>query len=437
MKKIFLIFLLLPVFLHAQRIADGTSMQQITTNPQAFVSPGSASFFALSPAASAAQTITYSFLNTTAASDGITVPTPWEGSVDGGSTWHSAFSGLSNCVGCTMLVRIAASTTVGPYGPLNLAFTSTTGGFTGANCALSGTVGSVSASPTSITGLNGVSGTAGATQTVTVTFSNATVVATAPSKTEISSNGGSSYGPTQTFSTGSPLALLIRVAASASTGSVSGNLNLTPDAGVDNVNVSVAGTVSPSSAKDSMRVQIYITATDTVAGWSHCLGDPSTGTRSVVGGNTGTITYTEGMTTAFWGQSGGACIGANNGLTSTTTWNYATGVMREGVLNTNAYDTTKHMAQFSGLVPGATYKVALSGVTQYNFNFAGRYDVGGTSWGTFQTLNCNGTTNPNPVQLSWTVVANSAGIVYIAMGADPGTPGSLAGLMNAITITQQ
>lgn len=437
MKKIFLIFLLLPVFLRAQRIADGTSMQQITTNPQAFVSPGSASFIALNPAASAAQTITYSFLNTTAASDGITVPTPWEGSVDGGSTWHSSISGLSNCVGCTILVRVAASTAVGPYGPLNLSFTSTTGGFTGANCALSANVGSIAASPTSITGLNGVSGTAGATQTVTVTFSNATVLATAPASTEISQNGGSSYSTTQTFSSGSPLTLLIRTAASAAAGAVSGNLNLTPDAGVDNVNVSVTGTISASASKDSMRVQMYITPGDTVALWSHCFGDPSTGTRSVVGGNSHTITYTEGMTTSFWGQSGGACIGANNGLTSTTTWNYATGVLKEDVLNTNAYDTTKHMAQFSGLVPGATYKVALSGVTQFNFNFAGRYNVGGTSWGTFQTLNCNGVSNPNPAQLTWTVVANTSGIIYIAMGADPGTAGSLAGLLGAITITQQ
>ena len=436
MKKILLALLLFPALCQAQRIADGTSMQQPTTNPVAFVSPASASFYALNAATSAQQAITYSFLNTTNGTDGITVPSPWEGSIDG-TTWHSSFSGLSNVTGATMFVRIAAGTTVGNYGPSNLAFTSTTGGFTQGNCALSGIVGTISTSPTSVTGLNGVSGTAGTPQTVTVTFANATVLATAPAKTEISSNGGSSYSSTQTFSTGSPLALLIRVAASASSGSVSGNLNLTPDAGTDNVNVSVAGTVSGSTAKDSMRVQVYITAADTVAGWSHCFGDPSTATRSVVGGNTGTITYTEGMTTSYWGQSGGACIGANNGLTSTTTWNYATGVMREGVLNTNAMDTTKHMAQFSGLIPGATYKVALSGVTQYNFNFAARYNVGGTSWGTYQTLNCNGTTNPNPAQLTWTVVANSSGIIYIAMGADPGTAGSIAGLLNAITITQQ
>lgn len=436
MKKILLAILLLPSLLSAQsRLHIITSMQQPPSGPSIIISTTSASFTGQAGVATTPIAITYNFLNTTAASNSITLPSFIEGSLDAGSTWHTGFSSLNNCLSCTILIRVTAATTVGSYGPSNATFQSTTGGTTAQNCAITALMGSIAASPSSITGLNGTTGSAGTPQTVTVTFLSTTVTATPPVGTEISKNGGTSYATSQTLSSGSPLGVLIRTQASASAGAFSGNLALSAT-GITTVNVSISGTISGAAPKDSMRVQHYITPADTVAGWSHVFGDPSTGLRSVVGGNNGTITYST-LNTSFWGQSGGACIGTNNGLPSTTTWPYATGVMKEGVLNTNAMDTTKHMAQFSGLIPGATYKVALSGVTQYNFNFAARYNVGGATWGTFQTLNCNGVSNPNPLQLTWTVVANSSGIIYIAMGADPGTAGSIAGLMNAITITQQ
>lgn len=190
------------------------------------------------------------------------------------------------------------------------------------------------------------------------------------------------------------------------------------------------------AAKDSMRVQMYITAADTVAGVSHCQGDPSTALRSVTGGNSGTITFAT-LTTANWGQSGGASIGANNGLTSTTTFPGLTGIMKEGVLNTNGYDTTKHMMQFSGLKASTSYTIKLAGVFGFNFNFEGKYNVAGSSWQTAQTLNCNGTTNPNPTALSWTLNSSSTGVITIAFGSDPGTPGSLLGGVNALIITEQ
>ena len=196
---------------------------------------------------------------------------------------------------------------------------------------------------------------------------------------------------------------------------------------------------TPVVAKDSMRVQHYITAADTVAGWSHCYGDPSTATRSVTGGNSHTITYST-LNTSYWGQSGGASIGANNGYTPTNSFPYATGVLAEGVLNTNASDTTKHLCQFSGLKPSTSYKIILTGTTQYNFNFAARYNVAGSSWQSFQYLNNNHSTagtTPNPLLLTWTLNSSSTGVITISFGADPGTSGAIAGLLNALTITEQ
>lgn len=432
MKKLLISLLLVPGILHAQRLFNLANIQEPPTSPTIIVSPTSLSFASQAGTASSPQTITYSFINTTAASNSVTLPGFVESSIDGGSTWHTGFAGQSNCTNCSALIRVAAATTTGNYGPSNASFSSTTVGTTTQSCSVTASVGSLSTSPSSITGLNGTSGTAGTPQTVTVTFVNVNISASAPISTEISKDGGSTYSTAQTLSTGSPLGLLIRTQAASGPGAISGNLILS-GTGLTTVNVPISGTVS-SGGKDSMRVQHYITAADTVPGWTHVFGDPSDSVISRVGGNNHTITYST-LNPSFYGQLGGVGIGANNGLPSTTTFPAGTKALSETVQSGNLFDTTKHMAQFSGLIPGHTYKVVIGAVFSFNLNLLSKWDVAGTVWATAINQSCNGTTNPNPLQNVFTVTAPASGIVLISWGKNDS--GQVAGGFSAITITEQ
>lgn len=99
-----------------------------------------------------------------------------------------------------------------------------------------------------VTGVNGVAGTAGTPINVTITFANLTgnVTVTPFSPVEVSIDAGSTWSTSAVlFSTGSPITLKIRTTSSASAGAVSGTINITA-AGVSAVPLTVTGTVSPT-----------------------------------------------------------------------------------------------------------------------------------------------------------------------------------------------
>jgi hypothetical protein len=300
-----------------------------------------------------------------------------------------------------------------------------------------GPYGTLSAS--SFTVPSTVTGTGGSNYTLYYTLANqatSTGTFSFPSGFQVNVNGAgaTTTSPVTGLGNCSVCSILINLPASDATGTYSGSFTLTP-AGGTAVTATGSGTVTATAPYDSMRVQMVLTTSLEVSGWSHCVGDPSTTTLSVTGGNNNTIVYST-LNPSQYGQLGGVGIGASNGQPTTTTWNYAQGVLAEDVQNANTIDTTKHLAQFSGLLAGHTYTVALAGVftSAYNYALVGAYDVAGTSWGTIQTQDCNSNNNPNPAQLTFNVTAPANGIVTISWGRSNSS--QIAGAFGAITIKQ-
>src|SRR5882757_7525761 len=239
----------------------------------------------------------------------------------------------------------------------------------------------LSASPLSITGLNGTAGTAGTPQTVTVTFSGTTINASAPTNTEISKDSGVSYASSQTLTSVSPVGLKIRTTAAAPAGSISGNLVLS-DTGGSSITIPVTGTVSGApTTPDSAKFQFLITPSLLVPGWQGVIGEPSLAVLSGTISGT-TITYTTVSTSSNnWGQFFGACIGPSNGVTNATIPDSSnSGVMKEAVNTALLYQTTYPQFVSGGWrTDGTTYDIEMSGATQYSVAALGSYNVRGST----------------------------------------------------------
>lgn len=201
----------------------------------------------------------------------------------------------------------------------------------------------------------------------------------------------------------------------------------------------VPASVSPPVVgKDSMRVQFFLTNGVGVTGWTWIQGDPSDSTISRIGGNSSTITFST-LNPTFYGQLGGVGIGAGNGNASTSAFGASAAVSAEVVQNANIIDTTKHLAQFSGLIAGHSYKLAIAGLftTAFNFALESVYNVAGATWATASNYNSNSNTNTGGTQAAptFTVTAPSNGIILISWGKHDS--GQIAGALGAITITEQ
>lgn len=260
MKKLLFLLLVLPVFAFAQ-VADFSQIQIPPSSPLITISPNSAfssTFTSVAPTPSGTQPITYLFQSLTGANGAIGLPSWAEGSIDGGLTYHASFSGLSSSSG-TLLVRIAGATTAGSYGPTNVSFTAT--GATTQNCSASATVSptpTLTVSPTSLTGVTASAPSAGSASTITATFANPignfTVSTVAP--LEVSVDGGTTYGTSKNFNSGSPLAVKTRIAAGGTSGSGSTNVSFTGTS-FTTVNVPVAWTITSGTVSDTLLVQIW------------------------------------------------------------------------------------------------------------------------------------------------------------------------------------
>ena len=268
MKK--LIFLLLfPVVCFAQHPAIWDVSRILFVSPNTPVLSGNPTTLVLtSVSGSQGGSQSYRLAGSNLGSNAVTVPTPlgYVSSIDNSTFSTNAITVNPVSGAVNQLIYYALASTNGA-GTLNATATATcTVGSSNLSVpiTLKGTVsapaGTFSASPTSIAGLNGNQGTAGTSQTVTATFANSTITATAPTNTEISKDGGSTWSGSQSFSTGSPLALRIRTQASASAGAVSGNLAFTGTNSAPSQNVAVSGTISPATVAkgvDTVMSQSY------------------------------------------------------------------------------------------------------------------------------------------------------------------------------------
>lgn len=266
MKKVIalLSMFLITLASYSQIIRLGLIADAPPVGPTISVSGNLSAFTATAGTASSSQTFSVSGTNL---STNVLVSSPgsWLELSLNNSTWSSTVTAIvsgGSVVGQPLLIfaRVAAAATAGPQsGNITLAST----GATTVNVAASATVNSASAtlaaSPTSITGLNATVGTAGTSQSFAVTFSNilGNVTVTSFVPVEISIDGGTTYASSQTFSTGSPKTVKVRVASTATLGAVSGTITVSAS-GVTTQNVTVSGTVSSGgTSNDTVQVNIW------------------------------------------------------------------------------------------------------------------------------------------------------------------------------------
>ena len=182
----------------------------------------------------------------------IDAPTGVELSDDGGTTWHTTLD-LSESGGTvnttTIDARIAASASVGS---ISGDITNTSTGATGQDVSVSGTVNalpSISISTGTLALGTTTAGTAGTTESYTVSGTGliADITIDAPTGVELSDDGGTTWHAsldlTETEGAVNTATIDARIAASASVGSISGDITNT-STGATGQDVSVSGTVN-------------------------------------------------------------------------------------------------------------------------------------------------------------------------------------------------
>lgn len=274
MKKVFIyILLFMPFAGFSQRLFNITSMQKPSGAPTIGISPTSLpNFTNTTGTASLPQNVSYSVSGLTGTL-AISLPSGFEGSINGGSSYTTSFSGLTT--GGTLMVRVAASTATGSYSG-NVAFSST--GATTQNCAVTATVSAVSPSlsvtPSSLTGFNTPTGTQSASQTFNISGTNLTanVTVTAPASYVVSLDGISFTSSVMIVPSGGSVSAQITyvaISSSASVGSPSGNVSVA-STGATTRNVAVSGTVTGGgSAIDTIVAQFNFNNTaQSVSGWT-------------------------------------------------------------------------------------------------------------------------------------------------------------------------
>lgn len=426
MKYLLYIIFLFPLAAIAQYDADFSHIR-IAYSGTLTTSRPSMTLTGAFGSAGTADTLVVTF---TGAAKNFAVTGPYEVSTNGGSTYAGTGS-FSTGSPLTLKVRTTAAAP-GGSGSGSISFTGSD--IATVNVTITSTVTStLSASPTTITGLNGTAGTAGTPQTVTVTFTGNTVTATPPSGTELSINAGSSYsGSAQTFSTGSPLATLLRTAAATAAGSISGNLTYS-EPGATTVTIPVSGTVSASTVTGFMFSK---TAQTTPAGFTNAAGDPHAG---VVTATANGITVSS-VATANW--SGYTNISAfdGNGVTGSTMADFPDPVLASIWVNysgsSNLADSAtmglgKPQIQMSGLTPAGVYTVNIGTSMSNSLGFTVTNKiriVGAATYISPTAINAKGNTS---IEQTFTCTADGSGILKFYVNTEPGQQ---AAVINTISI---
>lgn len=425
MKKLCLALFLLPFAAIAQ-IPDYSRIQA-PIGPNIVVSPLTMTFVDTSGSPSQSQPAAYGFNALTGGNGAISLPTWAEGSTDNGLTWHGSFSSLVSGIG-TLLVRVKSGNSNGSYGPSAVAFTAT--GATTVNLMISATVvpvPSLSASPTSLS-VTGTVGSSGTPASTIVTFANTSATATAPTNTEVSVDGGGSYGSSKNFSSGSPLSVRLRTTSSAPVGSISGLLKFT-GTGISEFDVTVSGAVSSSGSKDTVYVNMDTTETITATHWVNTNHDPSKQNLRYIIANPHSGNDTLNIVAANWVEyTGGSCNCSaypDNGYTSATfaplqvvkeCWFSYNG---NGSSDLDPYTHGVYKMWIGGLNPSSTYKFILSGTLNgsvFNFSSSTEYRIEGASLTGPETVNCFNNTTTVTSTFN-TISPDASGRVYIYVNA--------------------
>lgn len=436
MKKLLVLLLVLPAFTQAQIksccdfsfIGKGavTPALAASTTPTTFPTSITATSFAGTAGGSATYTLSGVLLGSNTVV--VTPVSGWEVSTDN-TTFTSSLTltPVAGIINQAVYARLKSVNTVASY---NGTFTNNCAGLSlTAPVTATGTTSVapvLSASPTSITALNGTAGTPGGFQTVTVTYAGATKTMTPPSGTEVSQNAGSSYSGTsnQTITGTSPLAVRIRTAAGTAAGAIAGSLVL-QGSDVTTVNVSVAGTVNSNSAS-----LFYFRKTAPAAVWpgAACIyGDPRSG---VLSGTLNGLTVSTISTSNWHGPSAtNSCASDTGGMTGSTITNFPDTLLKGIFYN---YSTTnrladsvnnagKHQLSIAGFVPGSTHTVEVAGALFTGFNFT--TTVSWRMWGSGALATVSpahllkGNTS---YSYTFTVTADGSGNAYIDLNTDTG-----------------
>lgn len=292
MKKLLTIFLFIASFIstYAQPV-NIRGVVRPSGSPTIFVNPTTvAQFTNVTGTASSPLTISVSGSGLT---NDITVnaPSGFQISPDG-TTYLGSFvlTRSGGAVNTTIYVRVSASTAAGSYGSVSVSFASS--GATTANASVTAIVSSsgtatVNASPTTISGFNTPTGTQSASQISVVSGTNLTsnIVINAPASYLVSVDNTNFFGSitlTQSGGTVSNTNIYFAISNTASVGSPSGNATVVSSPATT-VNVALSGTVTSSTAIDSVVAQFFFRRTNTtVAGWTPLWGDPTAGVVSAI-----------------------------------------------------------------------------------------------------------------------------------------------------------
>lgn len=284
-----------------------------------------------------------------------------------GSTWASTavYSQSGGNASGTVHNRIAAATTVGNY---NSNQVGTSAGATPVNVPYTATVTaqavSLSVSPGTITNLNSTAGTAGASQSVIVTFANlignVNVVPFSPVEVSVDNTN---FSNSLSFSTGSPKTIYMRNASTATAGAVGGTVAVSTN-GATTQNITVSGTVSPASPTiDSMFVNFAETGSGTGSVTSpaprfvnNYLVDISGGTPPI----SSALNFADGTVSTAKIQFDVAQAYADNNTDCSCTWGtpspFVAGMSRVAIVNNGVAD---HLT-LTGLPTAANgYKVLI------------------------------------------------------------------------------
>lgn len=400
MKKLLYIFLLLPLLTRAQVMTiDFSRAVHHAAGPFLSLSSMSLALVGSFGSGGTPVNLTPTYIGSTKS---FSVTGNYKVSLDNGSTYVT--SGTVPASGTVLKVQ-TTSTHPSGSGSGSIAFTGADIGTVTVSITSSVT-GTLSFSLTSITA-NGAAGTAGSPATTTATFAGNTVTGgVAPTGIEYSVNGGSTYlASSQTFSSGSPLGILIRTAASASAQTNSGNIHFTMP-GASAVDVAIGGTVSSSTTTPDSVIVYMDSTTGSLGGNSiQMKGDPSAhaGTGHLITGSLAGTTFSASSVSTSgnnWGYTTGTgnagCMYANDGYASSVFGAPWTAALKEGAFTSNLYQTTYAQVVVSGFkTDGTTYDVSIGSSTVYNNASGGEFNVKGASLQTPKFITANTSNTPN------------------------------------------
>lgn len=451
MKRILLIiFAVIPAFLFSQTVikkkVDMSSMHFVGTAPA--VNAGTDQSITL-------PTSTVTLTGTATPASGTTISAYAWTKVSGGSATITSASSASTTV--TGLVegvyvfRLTATNNLSQSGSDDITVT--------VNAAATPTM---SVSPTSLT-LSTTAGTASTAQTFSVTHANLTsglVINGSGIGMEVSDNGGSSYAGSLSYGTGaaptSPFTVHTRIPASATAGSISGNITLV-STGATTRNVAITGTVTGGGAGIVAKFNFNLTA-QSVADWVDVSGSPHSAVVTASDSRSGSAVTVSSKATAGWVPLSANSSGNSGGETTGNAAFPANTVVSYWFTNTSPQTTPN--VEISGLVPGATYKIELYGsrlasavtgtsrLMRYGCTDASTaeyiddYDVKGNTSTTMRTstntgANTGGTTTGGGIATFNSKTADGSGKIQILVTSrNPNDGNNAYGYLGAMIITK-